>query len=724
MKLLASSIGFSKQKIVGACGKASGVCFMWSFSLSVKLLEFDSHTIAIFAQDDFCAWSLIGFYGPPYQAKRCKAWGNLHALLQSLVGPWMCFGDFNIIVEDSEKEGGSLGSSSTPNFLRELLFDLAAIDLGFSSNKYTWWNKRWGLGAIRERLDRAIANVSWRLAFPKAAVTHLGAINSDHAPLLIDTNPIDEYCPRPFRFEAMWTKDHQCGNVIKEAWSTRFVGSHPLVFYCKQAKTISALKKWNRDSFGHCQTRIKEILNQIEEEQLKERTECNARLEARLQRDLNEWLRRNEVMWKQKSREMWLKDGDKNSKFFHLSTIICRKRNSIDAVKDDVRNSITCKKEIRAHMVEKFKVLFTEESVNFPQDLEDLIMPSVTDQDNACLCRIPSLEEIKATIFEINSHKAPGLDGLSALFYKRYWSIVGSSVIKAIQSFFLSGRLHAEETFINWIMECVSSTSLSVLVNEGSSKSFPPTRGLRQGDPLFHYLFILCQEVLSRLINRAQAVGSIRGVKMNTGGPDFTNVMFADDIMLFSKASCSDVQVLNSCLEKYCDWFGQLINRTKLGIFFSKLVQPDQKRRIKRLLQMKKALDNSTYLGVPLFSSRIVAKDFKYLQDKMEARLKGWRCKSLSWAGRCTLIKSVAQAIPTYAFSTFDVPVGICDKLDAATRRKAKDFNDVLLAKLTWMIASKRDSLCMVALRSRYKVFCRLVEKRPSKTLISDMEGY
>ena len=176
---LASAIGFSEHVIVNAKGKAGGVCLLWSNALDVEVLEYNSRTVAIVVKDALCSWSLVGFYGPPYQAKRRKAWENLHALLQSINGPWMCFGDFNIVVDESKKDGGKRGTSSTPNFLRELLFDLGAKDLGYVGNKYTWWNKRWGNDAIRETLDRAISNSSWRTSFPKASILHLGAISSD-----------------------------------------------------------------------------------------------------------------------------------------------------------------------------------------------------------------------------------------------------------------------------------------------------------------------------------------------------------------------------------------------------------------------------------------------------------------------------------------------------------------------------------------------------------------
>ena len=243
--------------------------------------------------------------------------------------------------------------------------------------------------------------------------------------------------------------------------------------------------------------------------------------------------------------------------------------------------------------------------------------------------------------------------------------------------------------------------------------------------------------MLSRLIEREHSVGCIKGMNMNKGGPMFTNVMFADDIMLFSKACNQDVLAFNKCLETFCSWSGQLVNRNKSGLIFSRLVPLNKKRRLKAELQMNKVQENASYLGAPLFASGKRLRDFNFLQEKLEARLKGWRSKNLSWASCHTLIKSVVLALPTYTFSTFDVPVGICNKLDAATHRfwwnpkkdkggfiawkaweqlcrpkihgglgfsTAKKFNEALLAKLTWFVASKRVSPCIAALRSKYKV--------------------
>jgi hypothetical protein len=188
--------------------------------------------------------------------------------------------------------------------------------------------------------------------------------------------------------------------------------------------------------------------------------------------------------------------------------------------------------------------------------------------------------------------------------------------------------------FIGWIMECISTVSFLTLINGRMTKYFKPTRGLRQGDPISSYLFILCQKVLSTVIDREFLNGAIKGVKVNVVGPSFRHVIYADDIMVFAKANCREVKVLNECLDTYCAWLGEKINRAKSSVIFSKLVVLDKRRELKNLLNMKKVHPNVKYLGSPLFHSSSKIKDYKFLQEKLESRLLRWHCKALSWAVR------------------------------------------------------------------------------------------
>ena len=153
------------------------------------------------------------------------------------------------------------------------------------------------------------------------------------------------------------------------AWKKEFNGPKCFNLYRKQQSAKSALKKWNKEVFGFCQSRINALTLQIQEIQKEDATEANCIQEARLQSELSEWLLRNEILWRQKSKETWFCEGDKNSKFFYLSTIIRKKHNTIDAVKPDSGEWITEKKEIKEYFLSKHMELFSEEEVESSLDL-------------------------------------------------------------------------------------------------------------------------------------------------------------------------------------------------------------------------------------------------------------------------------------------------------------------------------------------------------------------
>lgn len=180
-----------------------------------------------------------------------------------------------------------------------------------------------------------MASISWRVAYPRATITHIGDIKSDHILILMGTNPSDSFSHRPFRFKAVRFRDERCSAVIEEAWKNKVSSSKFIKLYKKQCATREALCKWNKEVFGRCQDRINSLLKKIKEAQDRQPSHENGLLENDLQTELSKWLLRSEVVWRQKSRELWLKLRDKNSKFFYLSTIICKSRNNINAIKNE-----------------------------------------------------------------------------------------------------------------------------------------------------------------------------------------------------------------------------------------------------------------------------------------------------------------------------------------------------------------------------------------------------
>ena len=196
---------------------ASGLSMMWKSNDNVKVLEYNENLVTIKIFDLVCYQALVGFYGPPYASKKAKAWMNLTTFLEFVQCPWVSIGAFNYTLSQDDILGGRMGFTSTINHLKDLMFEFRAIDLGFSKIKFTWAKYKFKSAAVKRRLDRGITSIAWRLPFPKAYISHLRPISSNHSPLLLDTYPKDSFAHRPFHFEATWTEDPRCYSIIDNA---------------------------------------------------------------------------------------------------------------------------------------------------------------------------------------------------------------------------------------------------------------------------------------------------------------------------------------------------------------------------------------------------------------------------------------------------------------------------------------------------------------------------
>lgn len=123
--------------------------------------------------------------------------------------------------------------------------------------------------------------------------------------------------------------------------------------------------------------------------------------------------------------------------------------------------------------------------------------------------------------------------------------------------------------WIDQVMTCVTSSSFSILINGKPFGMITPTRGLRQGDPLSPYLFLLCAEGFISLLPKAENEGRIHGVSICRRAPTISHLLFADDSLPFFQASKKEVQVINEILLSYANASGQCINMEKSSVFYS-----------------------------------------------------------------------------------------------------------------------------------------------------------
>jgi hypothetical protein len=303
-------------------------------------------------------------------------------------------------------------------------------------------------------------------------------------------------------------------------------------------------------------------------------------------------------------------------------------------------------------------------------------------------------------------------------------------------------KLGFAERWISLLMECICTIQYSVLIDGVPKGYINPTRGIRQGDPLSPYVFLLCAEGLSALFQQASAMGHLKGIQSCRGGPWVSHLFFADDSLLFGQANISECRKILEILNLYEGSSGQKINREKTAIYFSSNTSQVTRQLILEFWGSQGASIFDKYLGLPAMIGRSKKSIFNGLKERIVQRLQGWKEKFLSKAGREVLIKAVAQAIPTYAMNCFRLPKAWCEEVNGLIARywwgQKKDerklhwikwdklctakaegglgfrnlhsFNTALLAKQCWRLIHNTQSLFYRVFKARYFPSCSFTE--------------
>lgn len=541
-------------------------------------------------------------------------------------------------------------------------------------------------------------------------------------------------------------------------------------------------------------------------------------------------LLQEELLWLQKSRNDWLKHSDNNTRFFHTSTLVRRRRNKVGFLIDDSGQRVENAEHLKILDLNFYKDLFTEDP-NAGGDFLKGCFPTLGTGTKQRLGARFTLEETRNALKMMGSLKALGPDGFHPIFFKETWESTGTALhgfaqkilesgeipseaaeilvvlipkeehptnirsfrpislcnvtmkvvarmvvsrlkeilgdgISSMQVAFVPGRqscdnyiicqevVHSlrftsaksvgmivkldlekaynrlewrfiEETLLDAdipvrlvqvILNMLRSSSCKLLWNGESMESFKPTRGLRQGDPLSLYIFVLCMQRLSSWIQREVSLRRWRPLKAARGGEVVSHLLFADDILLFTEATVDQVDCILDGLNKFCKASGHKINTGKSSVFFSPNIAEDAAQNLSAKLGIKQSADLGVYLEQNVQHQGHSNRANSRLLERVRGRLDGWKSKTLSLAGRLTLAKSVinsmgvfqmqVQRLPTYAHKKLDSYVKSCVWGDSEHSKKthllswetlckpkenggfgmkrAADMNKALLAKLCW----------------------------------------
>ncbi|KAF7153626.1 hypothetical protein RHSIM_Rhsim01G0011800 [Rhododendron simsii] len=191
------------------------------------------------------------------------------------------------------------------------------------------------------------------------------------------------------------------------------------------------------------------------------------------------------------------------------------------------------------------------------------------------------------------------------------------------------------------------------------------------------------------MLRKAELRKSIHGIRINRGSPPVSHLLFADDTMVFCKASRKELEHVSGILRDYRNASGQLINLQKSAMFFSKNTGPILKSELSALMAIPVRTDLGRYLGLSAENGKSKTELFNYIKDKVLMTLPGWKEKLINQAGKEVLLLSVALALPTYAMACFRLPEGLCYQIEDAMARLwwgSKSCND---RKIHWMKWSK-----------------------------------
>ncbi|KAL0425617.1 UNVERIFIED_CONTAM: putative mitochondrial protein [Sesamum radiatum] len=556
---------------------------------------------------------------------------------------------------------------------------------GFTGTPFTWCNGHSLPTTLRERLDRACANMEWSRLFPNVSVKHEPVNYSDHVVLIIRLTDIPDYSSRvarPWRFEAAWLQSPQYEQVVAAGWSMA-LGDSPI------------------------------------------------------RNELESFAAHEETVWRQRSKILWLREGDRNTGFFHRKASHRFRTNSILRIRNLDGDWVYTEDGIRNCISSYFGTVYAstypslEAIAKGTEHVRTIIDASMRDD----LLQPFTTSEVTKALFEMAPLKSPGPDAIA----NRMKPIL-DRIISPSQSAFVPGCLISDNILLAFeLNHFLNSKSRGeqgwMALKLDMSKAYDKVEWsfLEQGDPLSPYLFLLCTEAFSSLLQQAEEEGRLRGIAVCRGAPSVSHLLFADDMLIFCQASLESSLTVREVIDTYRGASGQEINFSKSSVAFSRNTKEDMCRAITSDLTIRRENKMELYLGLPSSVARTKHALFATIRDHIWQKISSWNETLFSQAGKEVLIKVVIQAVPTYAMGCFKLPVSLLKEIQGLIAIFGGAiglhlFNLAMLAKQLWRIMMFPERLLNKVLKARYfpngDIFTATLGSRPSYTWRSIMAAF
>ncbi|XP_057251794.1 uncharacterized protein LOC125498534 [Beta vulgaris subsp. vulgaris] len=523
----------------------------------------------------------------------------------------------------------------------ECITECQITDVKATGRYYTWCNKQDGDKRVFSRIDRVLANQLWMDSYDNAEVHILPEGEYDHTPLLVCVYP-DMSLKKPFRFCNYWCQHDSLLMIVKKEWETQ-ISSCVMYRLLQNLKNIKlALRRmktlgWDDAEIAVSKTKARLIeIQDAMHENPRDTSLSTAEKEA--QSSYKQAQKMLHTKLQQQAKLSWLKCGDENSKVFYQAIKARRRHNRIHAIHDMNGRWLNKKEQVEEAFVNFYKSLFTN---------------------------VEQKEAVMETIMKKGKMHC--------------WEVIGDEVCEAVLDFFKTGKL----------LKVINVTTLTLIpkVKVHENKSSLVTRELLLLEEVFHNVLI-CQDLVKNYNRSKNRAGCMMKLDLKKAY-DSVNWEFIQQMLEGVGFPRKFIDMIMG-FQLFSHTSGLEVNKHKSEVYFTGMTQRDI-QRVTDVSGFKVGKLPFTYLGVPISTSKLKAKDCQALIEKMlfiipKSILKEINsiCRCFLWSATHNDTKPGAVAWNKLCRYRKDSGLGF---------RDTGIWNMVALSKLAWGVAQKQDNL-------------------------------